>query len=119
MLIIQGVYWLVTGLWGLLDIDSFMKVTGPKTDVWLVKTVSILIIAISSTLLSSVRKNEKKTTAIFLAITSCVALATIDFYYSLNDVISDVYLLDGVIQTTFLIAWLIVLLTSRKKVDNN
>jgi len=36
---LQGLYWLVTGLWGLIDVHSFMKVTGPKTDIWLVKTV--------------------------------------------------------------------------------
>jgi hypothetical protein len=50
ILLVQGIYWLVTGVWGLVDIVSFMKVTGPKTDVWLVKTVSVLIVVISLSL---------------------------------------------------------------------
>jgi hypothetical protein len=37
---------------GLLDIDSFMTVTGPKTDVWLVQTVSVVLLAIGLTLIS-------------------------------------------------------------------
>jgi hypothetical protein len=41
---VQAIYYLLTALWGLFHIESFMAVTGPKTDVWLVKTVSVLII---------------------------------------------------------------------------
>lgn len=43
---IQGLYYLLTSLWGLLHIESFMMVTGPKFDIWLVKMVSVLIIVL-------------------------------------------------------------------------
>lgn len=46
LLWIQGLYLLFTALWALIDIDSFMRLTGPKTDIWLVKTVSVLLLAI-------------------------------------------------------------------------
>lgn len=59
ILLIQGLYWLVTGLWGLIDIHSFMIVTGPKTDIWLVKTVSVLIVVISLSLLSAVKSRDQ------------------------------------------------------------
>ena len=36
-------YYLITGVWPLLSIGTFEKVTGPKTDRWLVKTVGILV----------------------------------------------------------------------------
>ena len=40
---IQGAYFLATGIWPLLHLASFMRVTGPKTDRWLVKTVGALV----------------------------------------------------------------------------
>jgi hypothetical protein len=33
----------MTGLWPLVSIGTFQQVTGPKTDLWLVKTVGVLI----------------------------------------------------------------------------
>ena len=46
LLWVQGVYTARTALWGLLGIDSFMAVAGPKSDVWLVKTVSAVLLAL-------------------------------------------------------------------------
>jgi len=31
----QGVYFAATGVWPLLDIESFERVTGPKVDKWM------------------------------------------------------------------------------------
>lgn len=52
LLWVQGVYTALTTLWGLVDIDSFMAVTAPKTDVWLVKTVSAVLLALGLTLIT-------------------------------------------------------------------
>jgi hypothetical protein len=35
---VQGIYYLLTGLWPLVSIGTFQMVTGEKTDVWLVHT---------------------------------------------------------------------------------
>jgi hypothetical protein len=65
LLWIEGLYSLVTAIWPIVDIDSFMVVTGPKTDQWLVKTVSVLILAIAVFFLHKFRyKYAKKTVAI-------------------------------------------------------
>jgi hypothetical protein len=37
----QGVFYLATGLWPLLNIRTFERVTGPKTDKWFVKTAGV------------------------------------------------------------------------------
>ena len=34
ILLIQGVYYALTGIWPVVHIGSFMKVTGPKRDLW-------------------------------------------------------------------------------------
>jgi len=41
---------MVIGIWSLVSIGSFQKVTGPKTDVWLVKTVGVLVIGVGAAL---------------------------------------------------------------------
>ena len=46
MALIQGAYFVATGVWSRVDIDSFQRVTGPKTDLWLVNTVGVLVTAI-------------------------------------------------------------------------
>jgi hypothetical protein len=51
--LIQAVYFLITGIWPLLHIESFMKVTGPKRDLWLVKTVGVLVTAIAMGVVAS------------------------------------------------------------------
>ena len=109
---VQGVYSLLTALWGLIDIDSFMRVTGPKTDIWLVKTVSVLLVAISIVLLTQIFRNSDPLPVILLALLTAIGLAYIDFYYSGNEVISQVYTIDGIAQVMFAIIWLIVLLYS-------
>jgi hypothetical protein len=45
--LIQATYFLVTAVWPIVHIQSFMEVTGYKTDIWLVKTVGALLIPIS------------------------------------------------------------------------
>jgi hypothetical protein len=54
--LVQGAFYAATGLWALVDLDSFMAVTGPKTDHWLVKTVGILVTVIGGVLLVAWRR---------------------------------------------------------------
>lgn len=115
LLLAQGVYSLLTALWGLIDIESFMAITGPKSDVWLVKTVSVLIIPISLCLLSYLITRSGFTQVAIVGITSAIGLGTIDFYYSLRDVISKVYLGDGFMQVLFLLMWAVVIILSKGK----
>jgi hypothetical protein len=101
----QSIYYLVTALWPLFDIKSFMLVTGYKHDVWLVKTVGALLIPVSLTMLSHLFLKVDHRPVFVLCITAGIAFASVDFYYSLTDVISDIYLMDGVIQVCLLISW--------------
>jgi hypothetical protein len=41
--LVQGLYFLMTGLWPLVSIGTFQHVTGPKIDLWLVNTVGVLV----------------------------------------------------------------------------
>lgn len=116
LLWIQGSYTLITALWAIVDIDSFMKVTGPKTDIWLIKTVSVVLAAIGITLLAHASAKEtNKLPAAILGMTTALGLAIIDFYYSGNDVISMVYAIDGAVEVLFFVVWIYIVATLQNK----
>ncbi len=106
---VQGLYSLLTALWGLLDIDSFMLVTGPKYDVWLVKTVSVLLVAISACLFCHLAVRTHPLPAIALGGLTALGLAAIDIYYTTIDRIKWVYLLDAGAEILFATLWLYLL----------
>jgi hypothetical protein len=111
---IQGIYTMVTAVWPILHIKSFMEVTGYKEDVWLVKTVAAVLIAIAACFLDAARAPHFNRPVAVLAITSAVALAIVDFYYSVTDVISNIYQLDGLLQIAFLVSWIAILVIKRR-----
>jgi hypothetical protein len=114
ILIIQGFYTLVTALWAIIDIDSFMKVTGPKTDIWLVKTVAVILSSIGIGLLVATRDSRMNFPVIILAMTAASGLAAIDFYYTFTGTISWIYRIDGILELLFVILWLIILAWAKK-----
>lgn len=104
--LVQGAFYVATGLWALLDLDSFMAVTGPKTDRWLVKTVGILVTVIGAALLLAWRSGRITPEVVLLAAGSAVSLAAIDIVYVSNDTISRIYLLDAVAEIGLALAWI-------------
>lgn len=110
----QGLYILLTAIWPLVDIHSFMAVTGPKTDVWLVKTVGALLIPIALTMLAQEHLQADRRLLALLGGGTAIAFIGIDFYYALNDIISNIYLADGVIEIAFLCGWFYILIRGNK-----
>ncbi|MGE5597234.1 MAG: hypothetical protein ACM3S1_14515 [Hyphomicrobiales bacterium] len=105
----QGIYYLVTGAWALLGIRSFQAVTGPKTDLWLVKTVGALVTAIGAVLTLSALRRRPPAEMRLLATGSAVGLAAIDTVYVRRGRISPIYLLDALAElaplATFALKW--------------
>jgi hypothetical protein len=110
LLWVQGVYTLLTALWGLVDIKSFMRVTGPKTDIWLVKTVSVLLLPITFCFFAALFLNMPFLSVSIIGIMTTAGLAAIDFYYTANRTIKWVYALDGIVDVLFLLTWIYLLL---------
>ncbi|MEJ7604141.1 MAG: hypothetical protein WKG01_40120 [Kofleriaceae bacterium] len=57
--VIQGAFYVASGLWPILHYRSFEAVTGPKVDRWLVKTVAGLITAVGVSLLAGRRERPR------------------------------------------------------------
>ncbi|MFL6196201.1 MAG: hypothetical protein ACJ75H_18620 [Thermoanaerobaculia bacterium] len=102
---IQGVYFLVTGIWPLVHMPSFLAITGPKVDLWLVKTVGILIAVIGAVLLMGARRRTLGPELAVLAVGSAGSLAAVDLVYALAGRISGVYLLDAVAEVLLIGLW--------------
>lgn len=103
----QSALYVTTGLWPLFHIESFMWVTGPKTDLWLVRTVGLLIAVIGAVLGDSAYRQSFPRQIILLAIGSAGALTVVDIFYSSTGVISPIYLLDAVVEIGIICAWLL------------
>ena len=110
-LVIQSMYLLITGIWPLMHLQVFMAVTGPKTDVWLVKTVSLLTIAAGISIMPLFKNGQNVLMAILIAL----AFTIVDFYYAMSGVISKIYMVDGVIQLLFIINLLFLKFSSKDK----
>lgn len=85
-----------------------MKVTGPKTDTRLVKTVAVVLLSITLSLFTGYYEASSLFPALVPAFASAPGLAAIDFWYGLRGVISRVYIFDGVLQLFFSVAWIVV-----------
>ena len=118
LLWIQGAYYLLTGVWPLVSIRSFIWVTGQKTDHlptrleedhWLVMTVSVLITAIALGILTAAWRNETVLSIAIVAVGAAVGLTAIDVIYVARGVILPIYLLDAVLEVPLILTWIIVL----------
>jgi len=109
--LLQGLFYIVTGLWPLLSMGTFLQVTGGKTDLWLVRTVGLLVAIIGAALFISGFRNELRTEQLMLALLTPMTLAAVDVYYVVKGQIGKIYLLDALAEIAIIFAWISTLLT--------
>ncbi len=105
--LMQGVYFVATGLWPIIHIQSFQWVTGPKIDLWLVKTVGVLVTVVGAVLISAARRRRITDEIVLLAVGSALGLAAIDLVYALSGRISAIYLADAAVEIGLAVLWVI------------
>lgn len=104
IILAQGIYYLITALWAIIHIKSFEKVTGPKTDHWLVYTVAGMIVCSSLVFLSaSIGPFPVSKEVLILAFSNAFVLAFIDIAFSLKNIIRKIYLLDAAAEISLII----------------
>jgi hypothetical protein len=104
---LQGVFYLLTGVWPLVSMGTFVAVTGPKVDLWLVVTVGVLVAVIGAVLLLGAWRDRVGPELVLLAVGSAGGLAAVDLVYALGDRIWDIYLLDAVVEIVLAVLWLL------------
>lgn len=116
--LIQGVYFLAGGVWPILHMNSFLALTGPKTDLWLVKTVGMLLAVMGISLLMSGVRASVSPEIRWLAAGGALALAGVEVVYVLTATISPVYLLDALVELGFVSLWVVLPLTRKPGMDS-
>jgi hypothetical protein len=102
---VQGLYFLITGIWPLVSIRTFEAVTGPKTDDWLVKTVGVLIVVMGAVLLLAAYRGQVTPETVALAVGGALALAGVDVWYVGRRVIPRIYLADAAAELILIASW--------------
>lgn len=94
-----GAYYLITALWPIFHMQSFEKITGPKRDHWLVKTVSVMILASAVIFLNaSLLRGQISFEVKLLATLNALGLTLIDLIYVTKRRIHPVYLCDALVE---------------------
>ena len=101
--LVQGIYFFITGIWPIISMKTLLLVTGPKTDLWLVKTVGL----IGAVLLCAEMTDTINPPVILLAIGAALSLGLVEFIYVAKRVISPIYLADAFVEL-ILIGWWIL-----------
>jgi len=102
----QMSYWSFGGLWPLVSMRSFERVTGDKRDEWLVRAVALLMLSVVATL-ETLREERRDDRAMrVLGATSAAALGGVAAIGALVGRISPVYILDAVVDLALAAAWL-------------
>jgi hypothetical protein len=102
---LQGSFNILSGLWPLVHMRSFEVVTGPKTDKWLVRTVSGLLVTIGTVQLLSGDDTQDVALAKRLGIGTAATLAAVDVVYAAKGRISKIYLLDAAVEILWIRRW--------------
>ena len=101
---VQGAYYMLTGVWPLVHLESFEWVTGPKVDDWLVRTVGLMAAVIGLALSVGARAERPAGAIVVLSVASAAAFTLVDVTYVAVGRISPVYMLDAFAEVVLLVA---------------
>ena len=101
----HGLFNVVGGAWPLVSMGTFERVTGPKVDAWLVRTVAGLMVANGIVQLRAGSSPERLGLARELGTGTAAVLAAIDLVYAPRGRISKVYLADAVAELCWVGLW--------------
>jgi len=101
----QGVYYILIGLWPVLQTSSFLAATGHKTDVWLVQSLGLMLVVIGGTLCLAAYRRQKSPEVVLLALASAVVLAATHLWFVLEEHLSVAFLVDTVLELGIIFVW--------------
>lgn len=104
VLAVQGAYYLVTGVAPFASRRWFERVTGPKTEWWLVQTAGALIGVAGAGLISAVVRERTTPEVVGMAAGWAASLALIDAVFVARGRIAPTYLLDAGVEVALLAA---------------
>ena len=104
VLLAQGVYYAATGIAPFVSRQAFEKVTGPKSEWWLVQTVGVVVTSVGGALISASVRERDTPEIVAIAAGTAAGLGAIDTYYAAKGRIAPSYLADAAVEAAFLAA---------------
>jgi hypothetical protein len=102
----QAAYYLASGVWPIVSLRTFERVTGPKADHWLVRTVGLLAATIGGVMALRAATDGPEPDAA-LGISAALAFAATDVVHVGRGTISPIYLADAAAELALAGAWLL------------
>jgi hypothetical protein len=106
---VQAAYFVLIGLWAIVHMPSFLMVSGPKEDLWLVQTVGLLLFGIGVALCVTAWRGQLDLSKVTLAISSSFSLTLIDVIHGAKGTIARVYLLDALAEIVLIAVSVVVI----------
>lgn len=100
---VTAAYYIVGGVWPLVSLRSFMFITGPKREGWLVQSFGLYLAAAGAAMVPLDRRARPAQER--LAVLGALALAAADTYFVARRRIRPVYLADAAVQLG-LVGWI-------------
>jgi hypothetical protein len=100
----QGLYYVLTGLWPLLAVENYQRVTGHHADPGLLAQVGAVLLVLGGTLCLAAYRRQGSPEVLFLAFGSALALTATDIHLFVRG-LSALYLLDAAIEMGLLAFW--------------
>jgi hypothetical protein len=102
----HGAYLLAAGVWPVLHLRSFAKVTGPKPEGWLSKGVGMSWANLGAALVAAGARGKVSQELRLVAASTALSVAGMDFWYAgVRRRISPVFLVNGLVELGFAAAW--------------
>jgi hypothetical protein len=100
----QGAYYAATGVIPFVTRRGFEAVTGPKSEWWLVQTVSVLVTAVGGGLIGAAKSGRDTPEVVGIAAGCAAGLGALDAYYAGKGRIAPTYFADAAVQAALLAA---------------
>jgi hypothetical protein len=104
--LIQAAYFVMTGLWPLIHLRSFERVTGRKQEPWLVRTVAMFVVAVGAALGLGVIRRDVDEQMKVLGVLGALAPSVIETPEAICGRISRIYLVDAALEAILIWLWL-------------
>jgi hypothetical protein len=102
----HGAYLAAFGLWPILHMPTFKRLTGPKPEAWLAKGVGACMANVGAALAAAGARGKVAREVRILGITTGISFAAMDIWYAgIRRRISPVYLLNAAAHLGFIAAW--------------
>jgi hypothetical protein len=100
----QGFYYLLLGVWPLVSLSTYQRLTGHGGDLPLAEVVGVLMLVIGGTLCLAAYRKQGSPEVLFLAFASAGGVVLLDIHF-LSRGLSAVYLVDAVIEVGLVLFW--------------